>query len=398
MKRVFTAIIGVILFLTAYGQIGDTAVYQNSAEKILASSGKLNIGGYAQLDYNQPFGGEVRRNGMLDVHRLVMLFGYRFNEKTQFVTEIEYEHVSEVYVEQAYLQYSINRFVNFRAGLMLIPMGIINEYHEPPTYNGVERPHIDNVVAPTTWRELGAGFSGNLIDASLRYQAYIVNGFSSYNGSAKIGGKNGLRGGRQKGAESFLSSPNFAAKIEYYGVRGLNLGLSYYHGNTQSSLYSGIKDGDNTAIERADSSVVGIKMLGADARYNLAGFQLRGQYYLNFIDNTEKFNRFTAANGKNNDLGSSQTGWYAELAYDLFRNTQLKSSLLPFIRYEKYNLHQSIANGFTENPSYKNTIISTGLGWKITPQAALKCDVQFVKSEADNSYNKIFNAGVGVMF
>jgi hypothetical protein len=150
---------------------------QNTAAKMLLSDTKLNIGGYAQIDYNQPLDKDLYKNGVLDVHRMVLLFGYKFNDKANFVTELEFEHVNEAYVEQAFLNYKINKWLNFRGGLMLIPMGITNEYHEPTTYNGVNRPMVDTKIIPTTWRELGAGFAGSFDEISLKYQAYVVNGF-----------------------------------------------------------------------------------------------------------------------------------------------------------------------------------------------------------------------------
>ena len=98
--------------------------------------------------------------------------------------------------EQAFLQYKINNFINFRGGLILIPMGIINEYHEPVAFYGVERPFVDNNITPTTWREVGFGVNGNILNASLKYQAYLVNGFSSYDGEGLLRGSDGLRRGR----------------------------------------------------------------------------------------------------------------------------------------------------------------------------------------------------------
>jgi len=145
-------------------------------------------------------------------------------------------------------------------------MGLINEYHEPTTFHGVERPLIDKYIAPTTWRELGFGLSGKVIQANLRYQLYLVNGFNSYDGSAKLNGASAFRSGRQKGAESYISSPNFTSKIEYYGINKLNFGFSTYLGKTQSTLYDGIQKNDNPSIATADSSVVSIGMIGLDAR------------------------------------------------------------------------------------------------------------------------------------
>jgi hypothetical protein len=398
MRKGIFSLAFALVCVIGYAQTTEN-VYQNSADKMIATDGKLSIGGYAQIDYNQPLSDEVRYNGVLDVHRLVLLFGYRFNERAQFITEVEYEHVSEVYVEQAFLQYKINNWLNFRGGLMLIPMGIVNEYHEPTTYNGVERPFIDNVISPTTWREMGLGFAGTSLPASIKYQLYLVNGFNGYNGAAQLGGKNGLRKGRQKGAESFISSPNFSGKVEYYGIKGLNIGLSGYLGKTQSTLYNGIAKDDELAMARADSSVIGLAMLGLDARYSVGALQLRGQYYYASQSNTEEYNQFTRVGTKENDLGSAATGYYAEVAYNVMRHFEsVKSELVPFVRYEGFNTHQAVAGNLVANDAYKKSAVVAGLGWKPIPGVALKADMQWVKSDADTKAAKAFNAGIGIFF
>lgn len=380
-------------------QTESTNLYKNSAEKILDSNGKLMIGGYGEVHYNQPFSAETRSNGTLDVHRMVLMVGYNFNSKTQFVSEIEFEHVSEVYIEQAFLQHKVNNLINLRAGLLLIPMGIVNEYHEPTAFNGVERPLVDSKISPSTWREIGFGLSGNSIGASLKYQAYLVNGFNGYNGKGNLSGKNGFRNGRQKGAESFISSPNFTGKVEYYGIRNLNIGLSGYFGKTQSTLYNGIGKSDDAALAKADSSVVGISMLGADARYTLGGLQLRGQYYYANIDNTEQYNRFTAVNGTQNDLGSAMTGYYVEAGYNVLRSfTNIQTELIPFVRYERYDTHAATVGTLAINKSYNNQAVTTGLTYKLAKGAVVKTDLQFVKAESASKFNKIWNVGVGVMF
>ena len=401
MKTRFFLVAMMLFAVIAKSQDSDslTNVYQNSADIMLSKDSRLTIGGYAQVDYNQPFGEDFKQNGKLDVHRLVMLLGYRFNDRVQFISEIEYEHVKEVYVEQAFLQFKINNYMNFRGGLMLTPMGIINEYHEPTTFNGVERPLVDTYIAPTTWREIGFGLQGNIFPATIKYQAYVTNGFNGYDGEAKLSGKNGLRKGRQKGAESFISSPNFTGKVEYYGIRGLNIGLSGYFGKTQSTLYNGIDKDDDVAMSIADSSVVGVSMIGVDARYNIGGLQLRGQYFLTNLSNTIEYNEFTGDINGLNDLGSSMTGYYFEAGYNVLKSAGgIKSELIPFVRYEAYNTHGATENIIAKNDAYNNTIITTGVSWKLTPKAALKADLQFVKSEVANDYAKVFNAGVAVMF
>ncbi len=395
---IFTTILFISAFhFSAFSQTDSLSnKYQNAAEKLLSTDGKLVIGGYGEVHYNQPISSTVRNNGILDVHRMVILMGYNFNSRTQFVSELEFEHTgAEVFVEQAFIQHKLNKYLNFRAGLMLIPMGIINEYHEPSTFNGVERPLVDSKLAPTTWREIGVGFNGNLIEASLKYQVYLVNGFSGYkDGTANLNGKDGLRGGRQKGIESYISSPNFSGKLEYYGISGLNLGLSGYIGHTQTTLYHGIDKTNTVAMLKADSSVVNVAMLGADARYNLGGLQLRGQLYMTSISNTEQYNTLTKK-----DLGSAMMGYYVEAGYNVFRflNNE-KTELIPFLRYENYNTHFQTAGAVVKQAKYNNNVITTGLTYKLAKGVVLKSDVQFVKSEAASEYSTVFNAGVGVMF
>ncbi len=401
MKKNLLLFVFALANILAFSQSAESTSnqYTNTADNLLSKNSKLVLGGYGEAHYNQPMDGSTYNNGTLDVHRVVMLFGYNFNEKTQFVTELEFEHVKEVYIEQAFLQYKLNNYLNFRGGLMLVPMGIINEYHEPTAFNGVERPLIDNYIAPTTWREVGFGVTGNVLPVSIKYQAYVMNGFNGYDGSAHLSGNNGLRKGRQKGAESYISSPNFSGKVEYYGIRGLNIGLSGYFGKTQSTLYDGIDKNDDTSIAMADSSVVGVSMLGLDTRYNFKGLQLRGQFYYSSLSNVEQYNAFTAdGDGTLNDLGSSMIGYYAEVGYNVLRSLKTEKQLVPFVRYEFLNTHNSVESNISKNVGYEKSVITTGLTLALTKGAVAKADMQFVKSGSDDKYTKTLNLGVGVMF
>ncbi len=374
---------------------GITASYvngQNAAESLLDSESKLSIGGYAQIDYNQPLSSDVHQNGKMDIHRLVMLFAYRFNDRTQFVTEVEYEHVKEVYVEQAFLNYRINPWLNFRGGLLLIPMGIINEYHEPATYNGVERPNLDSKIVPSTWREIGAGFTGNVQNLNLKYQLYVVNGFKSYDDGGILRGSDAFRKGRQKGAESILTHPNLSAKIDYYGVPGLKLGLSGYFGETQTSLYDGIAKDDSALEARADSSVVGMNMVGLDGRYSIDGWVFRGQLNYASLSNTNQYNAFT---GK--DVGSELFGYYLEAGYDLLNGQKTEQKLVPFVRYEKYNTHKAV-DGIEKNLAYDRTDITAGIGWWLAQGAVLKADMQWFGNEATDDFETQLNLGIGIWF
>lgn len=374
MKNIRLALALLIGFI-GFAQENSDENTQNLGTKI---SEGVSIGGYAQIDYNEPDGAAP---GKLDVHRLVMFLGYKFNDKVSFVSEIEYEHVSELYVEQAYLKYKANENFNVLAGLMLVPMGIINEFHEPTTFYGVERPNVDNYIVPTTWREIGIGFSGKIDNASLKYQAYLFNGFKSYAGGAGVlRGTDGFRKGRQKGAESIVNSPNLSTKLDYYGIPGLRLGLSGYFGKTQT---------DNTSIE---GSTIGISMIGLDARYKYNNLELRGQYIHTNLSDTEDYNLLT---GK--DLGSEMYGLYGEVAYSF--NLKGVEKLTPFLRYEKHNTHASTAGNLVANDAFDRDEIIFGLNYKVANGAAFKIDYQLMNNAvAGSDTAKIFNAGVAVSF
>jgi hypothetical protein len=380
MKKLQLLLAAVLISVIGYSQEGTSDTYENAGSKLINDNlpKGVTLGGYGQIDYNEPDGAAP---GKLDVHRLVLLFGYKFNDKVSFLTEIEYEHVQEVYVEQAYLKYKLNENANILAGLMLVPMGIINEYHEPTTYYGVERPNVDNVIVPTTWRELGVGVSGNIQSASLKYQAYLFNGFKSYAGGIGIiKGSNGLRSGRQKGAESTVNSPNFSTKFDYYGIAGLRLGVSGYFGKTQT---------DDSSIE---ASTVGVSMLGFDARYKYNNLELRGQYIHTNLSDTEDYNTLT---GK--DLGSKMTGFYGEIAYGF--DLKGEEKLTPFLRYEKYNTHAGTEGTLVKNKAYDKNELIFGLNYKVANGAAFKIDYQLVNNAVSGSDTaKQFNAGVAVWF
>jgi len=390
-----------LLFLTniVQAQVNDsTTILDNTFRSDIYAShfGKTQIGGYAQIDYNQPFGDTLSQNGTFDVHRLVIFIGHKFNDRLSFFSEIELEHVKEIFVEQAFLEMKLTHWMNLRGGLLLIPMGIVNEYHEPPTFNGVERPNLEKYIVPTTWREIGLGFSGNLPSAAFNYQLYIVNGPLSYeNGTALFGGKSGMRSGRQKGAKSIFSgNPNLSMKVSYYGFQGLSLGLSGYFGKSQSTLYNGLDKNNADLITQADSSVVGINMLGFDARYRIKGFQARGVFNMTHFSNTLEYNSFTGS-----DLGSTMVGYYAEAGYDILSTSRkIEDQLIVFARYEVYNTHQSTTSEIQVNNQYNRTDITAGLHYKPFNNTSFKADYQLFSNDLDTSGKHQINLGVGVWF
>jgi hypothetical protein len=335
----------------------------------------------------------VHHNAKLDVHRFVTFLGYNFNDRVSFVSEIEMEHVVELYVEQAFLNYRLRNNISLQAGLMLIPMGIQNLYHEPPTFNGVERTNVDKYIVPTTWREIGIGVAGSVEDMDINYQLMAINGFNGYDEEGGVfSGKSGLRSGRQKGAESYMTELDFAGRLSYFGMPGWNFGASIYRGDSETILYNGLDLDDETSVSSADSSKIGIDMIGLDVRYVDGPFQARGQYVAGDLSNTDQYNDFT-----DSDVGSMIKGYYVEVGYDVMYNNSSDQKLVLFARIERYNTHAEV-DGISKNKAYNRTENTFGLTWYVANGAAFKLDYQAITNKASDDKTNKLNMGVAVWF
>src|SRR5205809_378955 len=170
------------------------------------------ISGYMDFHFNKSEGND----GVLDFHRFVLLFNHSFSSRIRFVGELELEHAfveglekaGEVELEQAYLDFLLTRGFNVRAGMLLVPIGIINERHEPPVFNGVERPFVDSVIVPSTWFEAGAGVHGE-VARGLRYRAYVMAPLDATEFSAD----EGIRNGRQQGSQANVRNVGYAGRL-----------------------------------------------------------------------------------------------------------------------------------------------------------------------------------------
>lgn len=342
------------------------------------------LGGYGELHYNEPDGD---RRGVLDFHRFVIYVGHTFNEELSFRSEIELEHTlieagepegGEISIEQAFLDYQISRAFGIRAGIILPPVGLINMYHEPPTFNGVERPAVDQVIIPTTWRESGAGLHGSPAEG-LQYQLYVVAGFRA----SGFSGNNGLRGGRQRAFESNPGNPSFTGRLDYSPTMGLLLGGSFFVGNSSADLDS---IGDAT-----------VSLWSGDVRYSTGGFALRAVGALGTIGDADKINQQF-----NTTVADRIFGYYVEGAYNVLPLLceESEEELNVFARYEKYNT-QGATTGFSPLEQYNRNDIVLGLTYKPTFNTAFKFDYTFRNNELNaGSFKNTrqLNLGIGYYF
>lgn len=342
------------------------------------AGGRVTWHGYGELHYNNPKTGSKVPKGSdpaaMDMHRMVWGLSYQFNDRISLHTEVDFEHAAqEMELEFAYLDFAITPAFNVRAGSLLMPVGPLNEFHEPPLFYSVERPYVQAYIIPTTWQEGGAGVFGSL--GGLKYRVYLVSGLNA----AKFSPEQGLRPGRGRVNNAPSEDLAVVGRLEYVGLPGVNLGLSAYQG--------GANPAKNPAITGA-----GVRILEADARLRAAGLDLRGVVATVAVDAADQISAVTAKT-----IGDQMLGWYVEAGYDVLRLFGRDQSFVPFVRYEAFDTQRSVPAGLTADPTNDRTITTAGVAYYPIPDVAIKGDWENWKDGTDDSGNR-FNLGVAYQF
>ncbi|MDT8370215.1 MAG: hypothetical protein RQ745_13495 [Longimicrobiales bacterium] len=368
-----------------------------AASKVYRVNEGVSIGGYGEVLYEN-FSDERENNtpsgktDQFDALRAIVYVGYKFNDRLIFNSEIEFEHAStgqagSASLEFAYLDYMITGGLGVRAGLLLSPMGFLNELHEPPVFLGTERPVTENRIIPSTWRENGIGlFGGN---DQIAWRAYAMSGFDGIGGgtsNASGFSDGGLRGGRQKGSKSVAEDLGVVGRVDYVGTLGLTVGTSAYVGNS----------GQNRTLDSGETVDARTFIWEGHADYQAHGLELRGLFALATVDDAEQINELKGFTGSES-VGETMIGWYLQAGYNVLRDVPTVHQLIPYVRFEEVNTQEDVPTGFLANPANDETIVSLGTAWKPIPQVVFKADYQIRTTEADTGVDQ-FNVAIGYLF
>ena len=352
-----------------------------------AAQESTTVGGYGELHYTNHSGRNTPAE--INLRRFVIYLAHTFTDRLSFRSEVELEDAKieggsaggEVALEQAILDYRVADRMTLRTGLVLAPMGIINETHEPPTFNGVDRPAFDHDVIPTTWRELGIGVVGTVpLGEGLSYRVYLVNGLRADGFS----GEEGIRGGRQEGREASFANPSLTGRLEW--VRpGLRVGGSFWFGGTTA--------GDTLLGTRSFDAP--LTVMSADARYDVGGVSLRGVIANASVGDAQEINTLYGS-----DVGSRIAGGYVEGAYNLLHALAPQSTqrLNAFLRYEQFDTHADVPPGTTRNEEFARRITTVGLVYKPTWNTAFKGDYEIRRTAAGTAELETLRLGMGYQF
>lgn len=363
-----------------------------AASKVYSAKKGVSIGGYGEILYenfasSRQDGAPSGLTDRADLLRAVLYFGYKFSDRFVLNSEVEFEHAvtasdksGETEVEFAYLDYLHTRAFNVRAGLVLIPVGLINELHEPPTFVGSRRPDVEQVIIPSTWRELGVGVYGET--GLVSYRAYLVNGLD-----ASRYAPDGIREGSQEGSEALAHDIAFTGRVDLSGVPGLLVGASLFTGNSSQ--------GRTTPSGRSFSGRTTLFDLHGEWRWR--GLALRALYARTKVEDASEINELNGLAG-DESVGSRQTGWYLQAGFDLLSlRAGATASLTPFARYEEYDSQAEVPEGFTRNPENDVKELTLGVAFKPIENIVIKSDWQRRQDGAETGVNQ-WNVALGYLF
>lgn len=351
-----------------------------AASGVYHTDSGLSWGGYGEVKYRDYR--SDKKTDEADVHRLILYAGYRFNDWIVLNSEIEYEHAGfekqtvvtdvdftkrttskgsvnsgEVFVEFAYIDLKFADSLQLALGLNLVPMGITNYMHEPTTFYAVERPVTETNIIPSTWREIGAIFHGELFGKDLVYRTGVLNGQTATNFSSS----SWIRGGRSQGSKAPANDLGYVANVEYKGIENLTVGTSFYTGKagqnqvndadfqSRFTMFPGSSSPDTTTVagiyqsENTGKAPVRVNIAEAHFDYRGEAFSLRGLFARGWMneDDTRAVNKVTGRN-----IGKVAEGAYLEAGYNIATFFGWKHKLYTFIRGEYVNTQKETVQRF----------------------------------------------------
>ena len=387
------------------------------ASKVYSLTRGLSIGGYAEGSYSAIVGdkhGSGQQNHT-DWERGVLYVGYKFADWVVYDMEIEFEHATteatatseggSVSVEFASLDFLLKDWINARAGLLLIPMGFLNETHEPPFYYGVHRPDVEQRILPTTWSENGVGLFGSLGE-EIDYKLYVVNGFNAAGFEPS-----GLREGRQGGSEALAEDMAFVGRLDWRPAPDVLLGGSVYVGNAGQDQAIAVENGGTfVGVSHIPNTLTTIWEL--HGQYERGGLHTRALFSMAHVDDAGDLSRAlgpvppalgqpggTGQLAAGEAIARRMLGVYAEIGYEVLQwiVPETDMTLEPFFRYEHVDTQNDVPAGFVRDRSQIEDSYTAGLHFRPIPNVVVKLDYRNRTARSGQIGDEI-NAGVGVVF
>lgn len=404
---------------------------EHSPRKGNNSFQQFRLGGYGEAvaafkDYgiNRFYGGadgnpRTRRN-TISIPRFVLALDYKFSKKWILSAEIEFESGGtgqavelensengeyeteiekggEVAIEQFHITRLITRAFNLRAGHMIVPVGLTNAHHEPMNFFGTVRPEGERTLLPCTWHETGLAALGTFgrRAATFDYQVMVVAGLNANGFDRNTWVASGKQGVFE---EDNFTSPGYAARLDWVGVKGLRVGASYYYCHNTSA--NSDKPSFYGNMGRAPLSI-----LSGDAQYTNRYVTARGSV---LWGNLSKSDFISSRNAKHSNaspysrvtpVAKNVVSCGGEVGVNLRNILGYVSmpELLPFVRYEYYNPQEKVVAPYVADPRLKTSMWTMGLNYRVGNGVILKADYT-TRSIGGGRFNSENELAVGIAF
>ena len=351
-----------------------------AASKALFNPKGVSIGGYGEIWFtNIP---QTQEKFEADLFRYITYLGYAFTEKLKFNSEIEIEHAKvepdeggEVAIEFAFLDYRVNRYLGLRGGMVLIPLGITNEYHEPPTYFSVRQPYLEKKLFPFTWRENGVGVYGET--DHFEFRAYIINGMKvkdSYDPDEPLDSIT------QDGSEAIGRDPAFTGRFDLRLPKNLKVGLA--------TFISPVVDGNGRRLGT-------VSIFSPHLWWQYAGFDVR---FVGAYADISGADRITQALPPGNVFPKNMRGFYFQVAYNVLRFFDTDHELFVFGKIEDVDRYAEVPAGYTIPDGGNLNVINFGISYRPHPLVALKVDYAREDYSGAEQDRDVYSAAITWMF
>ena len=320
----------------------------------------------------------------IDFLRAVLYTGYRFNDRFLFNSEIEVEHGNEIFVEFAYVDFLATDNLTFRGGLVLLPLGLVNEFHEPNVYLGALRPETEQRIIPTTARENGGGVLGAF--GPVNFRAYLTNGLAANLSATQRFTSAGLRGGRQRGINTRAANLAFTGRLDVTPIPGVFAGVGLYNGGA----------GQEQVVLAGERLDVTTRIVEVHGQAQMRGFDARALFAHATVDDAGNASRAMAL-PVNGAIAEALQGGYVQLGYNVLSQTNLSAAVTPYVRYEKVDTQHEVPAGFTRDFTRDGTFTTAGVDFKPIPNVVIKAEHQWISNAANTGRNQ-FNLNLGYSF
>jgi hypothetical protein len=402
----------------------DDHVLLRGLQNTRLHAGHTVVGGYGQINGTASSVGPGPNGEMLNtptyqasVRRFVLFVAHTFGDEgiakdLRVYTELEWEHaiacrtcVGSVEIEQGFVEWALvhasdRDALSLRAGLLIIPIGIINQWHEPPVFHGVERPRVEEgAVIPSTWRELGAGIVGDPL-RGVHYELMLTTSLDPTRLTA-----DGLTAARTNGGRAPAQTLQLSSRLEVEPMLGFLVGASGIAGDLGGSALGArpFFDANGNALPLVLplygwSLDARVRKSGFEARALIAGFHLPNAGDLMQARRDDGSPLFPIEKGSTDALPVRTIGTELEVAYDVFRPFAFtEQQLLPFARLELYDGHAEVPAGFVRDPALSVKELTAGLSYRPIQQVVIKGDIQ-VRNRRLGFDEAHANIGLGFMF